>query len=447
MAKQPPPPVLPPHSVEAEEAVTGSFIIDPDKVLEIEIDPADFYISSYGLIVGAIQSLSRRGVAADIITIADELERRGQLEDVGGAAKLTDLINATPTSMHAEHYAAIVTEMAEYRRIIQTATEMAQSAYAKADEPAQIIAEANKSLLSSQGMGTISSAGDIIDGLYYDIEQVMNKPLSIIGIPTGLKDIDRLTGGLQKGDVIIIAGRPGMGKTALATQIAVDAALNQKSKPLIFSLEMSKKQLMQRIISPRIGVSTNDIRCGRIKSDQFAEFTKQTSVIRDSGLFIDGAGYVTPAKLRAAALRHQARHGCDLIIIDYLQLMSGDTRNPNKHQEISEITRSCKNLAREMDVPIMLLSQLSRSVENRADKRPMLSDLRESGAIEADADQVWFLFREAYYNKNVSEESKNVCEVIVAKNRNGPTGISLTYFDAEFTQFKDLSTITTELGW
>lgn len=434
-----------PFDAEAEEGLVGAILIDPDVLIENEIDTDDFYLRQLAQIVDAAQTLSRRGVVPDLITLAEELTRRGQLADLGGPARLTDLINATPSSMHAVYYADIVREKATYRRIIAAAQEMVIAAYAQEKKPEEIVAEADRALVDTSPAGGVVEAGQVMDGIYDDLERLRNNPRTITGIPTGLTDLDRQTGGLQRGDLVIIAARPSMGKTALALQLAAHAAQLFHAKTLFLSLEMKAKVLMQRVISPQVRVTVDDMRCGRVNDEQYAAIMEAGSKLRGCGLWIGDNGQLNPAKLRAVAMTHQARHGLDLLVIDYLQLMTSGQRAENRTQEISQITRACKLLAGELNIPVVLLSQLSRALETRADKRPMLSDLRESGAIEQDADQVWFIYREVVYNPDT--ENPGLCEVNVAKYRNGPTGVVNLFFQKQFTQFASTVIESQSLNW
>lgn len=436
---------LPPFSEEAEEALVGAILINPDVLLENEIDPADFFLAQLGQIVDAAQTIVKRRAVPDLVTLVEELARRDQLEGMGGPAKLTDLIHATPSSMHAAFYAEVVREKAAYRRIIQAAQEMVISAYAQEKTPGEIVAEADRALVSTAPAGGAVEAGEVMDGIYDKLERLMSNPRTITGIPTGLTDLDKQTGGLQRGDLIILAGRPGMGKTALALQLAAHAAQAHNAKTLVMSLEMGAEILMQRLISPRVQVTTAQMRAGQVTPDQYAAIMEAGGNLRGCGLWIGDTSSLTPARVRAVCFAHQARHGLDLVVIDYLQLMTGDGRAENRNHEISNITRALKTLARELNVPIILLSQLSRGVESRQDKRPQMADLRDSGAIEQDADQVWMIYRDEVYNPD--SEAAGVCEVNVAKYRNGPTGVVNLFFQKQFTEFKDLTIASQSLNW
>ncbi|MBU2051337.1 MAG: replicative DNA helicase [Gammaproteobacteria bacterium] len=435
-----------PYDIEAEEAYLGAVIIDPDVLITTELEPGDMYLRKHSLILEAAQSLHKDGAVVDIVTLCDRLG--DNLVAVGGRHWVVDLINVTPTAIHAEHYAGIISEKARYRKAIDIAQRIVRDAFDQQKPAGEILAEASAALINVDGKvdQRMRSSSQIIDAMYDHLDRIRENPNAISGLPTGITDIDKMTGGLQKGDLIVIAGRPGMGKTSLAAQIAENAGAKYGAKAVIISLEMSGEQLMQRIISPKIGVTASDIRCGKLTDEQWQEFVRITPSIRENGLYIEDSGYIKPSQIRAKCLKHQAQHGLDLLVIDYIQIMSSDGKhNGNKHQEVSEISRSCKQLARELRVPVLLLSQLSRSCESRANKRPMLSDLRESGAIEADADMVWFIYRDEIYNTDT--DSPNVAEIIIAKHRTGATGTVMTFFQKQFTRFFGLETKKTHLDW
>ena len=431
---------LEPHDVEAEEAVIGSILIDPDCILKLSpvLDSADFFIHRLGWIYAAMKSLfSRNCPANDMLLIVDELKRLGRdINDFGGIAGLTELITVTPSSIHAEHYAAIVAEQATRRRVIAAAGEMARLAHNSEVQADELIAKSEKMLLDIGRTDNKEAkfAGELIDQVSSRIDRVIQAG-GITGLPSGLNDLDLLIGGFQAGDDIVIAGRPGMGKSAMAMQIAkYNAKLDRRV--LVFSLEMSDEQLMQRMIASETGIEVHRLRTGKIADSEWPHFSHATNMIAGLPLAIVDNATLTPSQMRSLAIRHHAKFGLDLLILDYLQLMSMDGRNQNRTQDVSDISRAVKKLARELKVPFIVLSQLNRGVEARADKRPMLADLRDSGSIEADADIVIFLYRDEVYNADT--EFPGVAEVIVSKHRSGPTGMLSVFFKKHQTEFVNL---------
>jgi replicative DNA helicase len=432
---------LQPYNEEAEQAALGSLLIDRDSLINLSpfLRPGDFFIDRNRWIYEAIRDLGERNTPADLVTLCDELERRGKLQEIGGAAYLTSLMSMTPTHIHAEHYGHIVERTAVLRRLIDAAGQIARLAYEDAADSTELLIKAEKLLLDvtdNRLEKKASFASELVEEFFQHLDRVCAVE-GITGIPTGLTDLDLLLGGLQKSDVIVIAGRPGMGKTALATQIAKHAGKRQGTRSKIFSLEMSDSQLIQRLVSAESGIPVNRLRTGKVEEREWPALFQAQNMVSNLPLAIDDSGTLTPAQLRSKAIRHHAKFGLDLIIVDYIQLMASDGRGQNRHQEIAEISRACKNLARELDIPIIVLSQLSRNVEYRADKRPNLADLRESGAIEADADVVAFIYRDEVYDSDTQKQG--VAEIIIAKHRNGPTGIVETFFRKQRTEFIDLA--------
>jgi replicative DNA helicase len=434
---------LQPHNVEAEEAVLGSLLIDPDAILQIAtfLQPTDFYLERHSWIYDAICVLHERRQPPDLVTLSDELERRKQLDEIGGPAYLTSLINATPTSIHAEYYGHIVERTAVLRRLIEAAGKIAQLAYQDTEDVDEVVDRAEEIIfgISERRVDRdLRPIRQVLDRYYDRIEYLYQHQGEIIGIPTGLADLDKLLGGLQRSDMVVMAGRPGMGKTSLALSVALQAARQWKKRVAIFSLEMSDEQLVQRLVSAETGIDSQRLRLGNIRADEWPTFYQAIRLLSETSIFIDDTPALSGLDLRSKARRLHAEHGLDLIIVDYLQLMRGNNqgRNENRQQEISFISRSIKGLARELNVPILALSQLSRQVESRHDKRPMLSDLRESGSIEQDADVVLFIYRDEVYNPDT--EFPNIAEIIVSKHRSGPTGIFSVYFKKHLAQFVDL---------
>lgn len=439
-----------PHNIEAEEAVLGALLIDPDAILRVStfLEPSHFFLQRHQWIYEAIRQLHERREPTDLITLTDELRRQGRLEDVGGAAALADLSSVTPTSIHVEYYGKIIERTAVLRRLIDGATKIAQLAYEDVDDVEEIIDRAESIVFgvseqrASKDLKPIRTA---IDTYFDRIEYLSQHQGEIVGIPTGLKDLDKLLGGMQRSDLLILAGRPGMGKTSLGLSIALQAARKWDKRIAIFSLEMSDEQLVQRLLSAETGIDSQRLRLGQIREQEWPVLMQATQLLANTSVFIDDTPAISVMELRTKARRIEAEYGLDLIIVDYLQLMRGSARSENRQQEISFISRSLKELARELKVPVLALSQLSRAVESRHDKHPMLSDLRESGSIEQDADVVMFVYRDEIYNPDT--EFPNIAEIIVAKHRSGPVGQFQVYFKKELTQFIDLETRTQPLDY
>jgi replicative DNA helicase len=439
---------LPPQSVEAEEAVLGALLIDPDAVIRVStiLRPQDFYREKHGWMYDAILALHERREPVDFLTVCDELERRAQLDEVGGPAFITTLINAVPTSIHAEHYARIVERSATRRRLLEAAGQIAVLAYQEADDVEEVVDHAEQILFGVSERRISRELVPIKQVLsdYYDrIEYLTRHRGEIIGIPTGFTDMDKLLGGLQRSDMIILAARPSVGKTSLALTIAHNAAKKFGQRVAFFSLEMSDEQVVQRLISAETGIDAQRLRRGDIADDEWSRFMKASSDLAETLFFIDDSPAISALELRTKARRLHAEVGIDLIVVDYLQLMRGDFRAENRVQEISAISRALKALARELNVPVLALSQLSRGVEARSDKRPILSDLRESGALEQDADVVIFIYRDEMYNENTAR--KNIADILISKHRNGPTGQVALYFKKELAQFREAELRRTEL--
>jgi replicative DNA helicase len=432
---------LQPHNLEAEEAVLGSLLIDPDAIINVAtfLTPNDFYVQRHSWVYEAILTLHEVRQPPDLVTLADELRRRDRLEEIGGTAFLTSLMSSTPTSIHVEFYARIVERTAVLRRLIDAAGQIAQLAYQDTEDIKEVVDRAEEIIFAisqrrvDRDLRPIRQA---LDKLYDRMDYLQQHQGEIIGIPTGLTDLDKLLGGLQRSDMVVMAGRPGMGKTSLALSVALQSARRWDKRVALFSLEMSDEQLVQRLVSAETGIDSQRLRLGNIKADEWTTFYQAIELLSDTMIFIDDTPAISVLELRTKARRLHAEHGLDLVIVDYMQLMRGGTRNENRQQEISFISRSIKSLARELDVPVLALSQLSRQVESRHDKRPMLSDLRESGSIEQDADVVLFIYRDEVYNQET--DKPNIAEIIVAKHRSGPTGIFSVYFKKHLAQFVDL---------
>ncbi len=445
---------LQPHNVEAEEAVIGSLLIDRSAIVRVAtfLGSGDFYVARNGFIYQAILDLHDQNKPADLVTITDLLALRedgkqSQLDGVGGSAYLSGLINATPTSIHAEYYARIVERTAVLRRLIDAAAKIAQLAYQDTEHVAEVVDQAEEIIFGAVASARQQDFTSMREGLDKELDrQEEIRELGIVpGLLTGLSDLDKLLGGLQRSDMIVMAGRPGMGKTSMAISIALQAARDLAKRVAVFSLEMSDEQVVQRSISAQSGIGTQEIRLGTFDDSLWTEFIQATQDLAKVELHIDDTPAISVGELRSKARRLHADIGLDLLIIDYLQLMRGNARRySSRQEEVSDISRNIKALAKELNVPILALSQLSRAVEGRKDKRPMLSDLRESGAVEQDSDVVIFVYRDEVYNPDT--EFPNVAEIIVGKHRSGPTGIVSVYFKKHLAQFVDLIMQTTPLG-
>ncbi len=440
-----------PANVEAERAVLGSLLIDPDAIIKIAnfLRANDFFRERHQLLYNAMLALNEQNEPIDYITLVNILEEHSQLDEVGGPAYITDLINGTPTSMHVDHYARIVEKTALLRRLISAAGTIAELAYDEQNEVDEVVDRAEQIIFGvteSRIHRDLTPIRAIMGNVVDRIDFLARNQDTLMGVPSGFTFIDRMLGGFQKSDLIILAGRPGMGKTSFAVSVAQNAATRFDARVAVFSLEMSNEQLVQRLLAMETGVDSHRLRMGQIYDEEWPILLEAANQLASTNIFIDDTPAASVTEIRTKARRLYAEHGLDMIMIDYMQLMSGQTgRNENRQQEISYISRSLKGLARELNVPVIALSQLSRAVESRADKRPMLSDLRESGSIEQDADVVLFIYREDYYIEDTDRQ--NIADVIVAKHRHGSTGAISLYFRKELTQFRDLEIERTELDY
>ncbi|MBQ1461540.1 MAG: replicative DNA helicase [Selenomonas sp.] len=433
---------VPPQNIEAEQAVLGAMLIKKEAIIEVQeiLRPDDFYREIHRIVYEAMVRLQNNDEAVDLVTLTEELRKTDMLDKVGGLGFITQLANIVGTAANVSYHAKIVKEKAELRNLINVATEIAGKAYEDSDEVENIMDEAEKKILavaSRQGGGAFESMKNIVMRTFERINILYESKGGLTGISSGFKDLDKLTAGLQKSDLILVAARPSMGKTAFTLNIASYVGLHGGSVAF-FSLEMSKEQLMQRMLCSEGGIDASRLRTGQLDEVEWNKLVGVADKMSRAPIYIDDTAGITVMELRSKARRLKAEHGLDLIIIDYLQLMQGraSKNSDNRQQEISEISRSLKALARELDVPVIALSQLSRSVESRQIKKPMLSDLRESGSLEQDADIVMFLYREDYYDKDT--ENKNITEIIVAKHRNGPVDSVQLFFQKEYTKFRDL---------
>ena len=408
-------------------------------VVEIA-DEAWFYDDSHQKIYRAIIDLYNGRKNVDLITLSDKLRDENQLENVGGAAYLSELIDTVPTSANVAHYAAIVKEKGILRQLIRNSTQIVNDCYSPKGAIEEVVDNAEQLIFEIADMKEAQKAThvkDIVKGTMAKIEHLFHRKESITGVPTGFTDIDKMTSGLQPSDLIIVAARPSMGKTAFAITIAEHIGIDANQGVAIFSLEMSKEQLVQRMLCSQARVDAQKVRGGFLPSSDWSKLTKAAGKLSTSSVFIDDTPAITVMEMRAKARRLKANHNIGAIVLDYIQLMRGNGRSESRQQEISEISRSLKALGRELGVPVIALSQLSRAVESRQDHRPQLSDLRESGAIEQDADVVFLLMREEYYNP--TEENRNKAEIIIAKQRNGPVGSVELTFLKEFVRFENLA--------
>ena len=433
-----------PHNRQAEEAVLGSVLINPESYYDVaQILEADyFYIIRNRWIWEIFTYLHENRSPIDILTVGEELENRNQIEEIGGQAYLLMLVNQTPSSLNAEAYAKIVEETSVRRRMLASANEMAKLAYQQDKPIEKIIDSAEKSVfnLSERRIRRDLQSIQTVVSRYYDrVSQLYQRSEEVYGVPTGLVDLDKLLGGLQKSDFLIIAGRPASGKTGFLITVAKNAAMKHKKHVAMFSLEMSNEQLVQRMIAQETGINTQALRSGKINEDQWDLFTKAIEVLGDAKIYLDDTPALTPIQMRTKCRRLHLEHQIDLVLVDYIQLMSSESRTDNRVQEVSYISRNLKTLARELNVPVLAAAQLSRAVEQRSDKRPMLSDLRESGSLEQDADIVMFIHKK---DEIPSENEKTeLIELMVAKHRNGPTRDIELVFIKDLAQFYNAATI------
>ncbi|HSA30694.1 MAG TPA: replicative DNA helicase [Candidatus Omnitrophota bacterium] len=433
---------VPPQNIEAEQSVLGAMLIDEEAIgVALEtLDSAWFYEDAHRIIFQAILELYNQRKNVDLITLSDRLRGDGNLERVGGLPYLSQLAEIVPTSANVEHYADIVKSKGILRNLIKNATEIVNTCYASGSDVDQIVDRAEELIFEISEVKHRQSASDIKDLVKHSIENIdklFQKKEKVTGVATGFIDFDRMTSGLQSSDLIILAGRPSMGKSALAGSIIEHVGIDVQKPVAIFSLEMSKEQLVQRMLCSQARVDAHKVRTGFLSPSDWPLLTKAAGKLSNARIFIDDTPAISALELRAKARRLKSQHDIQLIVLDYLQLMRGHTRADSRQQEISEISRSIKALARELKVPIVALSQLSRAVESRQDHKPQLSDLRESGAIEQDADVVILLVREEYYMP--TEENRGKAEVIIAKQRNGPVGSFKLAFLKEFVRFENLA--------
>lgn len=432
---------IPPHSIEAEQSVLGSIIMDQEAVVVASemLKPNDFYRPDHEKVFAAIMELYTSGSPIDLITIQDKLVQKGILEQVGGIDYIAELASRVPTSAHIKQYSKIVEEKAVLRRLIKASQEITAKGYEADEKVDNIIGFAEKQIfdiVQNKHTEDFSHINEVVIESIDKIEQAHQSKGGVTGVPTGFVDLDYKTAGLQPSDLILVAARPSMGKTAFALNVIQTAGIKHKKSVAVFSLEMSKDQLVSRMLCAEAMIDSQKARTGALEKEDWDRLARCIPDIASSRIYIDDTPGITVMEMRAKCRRLKLEKGLDLIMIDYLQLMSGNSKGDSRQQEISEISRSLKALAREMEAPVIALSQLSRACEARADHRPMLSDLRESGAIEQDADVVMFLYRDEYYHPDT--EKKNIGEVIIAKQRNGPTGTVELVWLGQYTKFVNM---------
>lgn len=429
---------IPPNSVEAEQSVLGAMLLDKEAISAATelISGEDFYREAHKEIFEAIVEIYDKGEPVDLITLTEKLKTRNTLEAVGGITFLTNLMDAVPTTHNVKYYAKIIEDKSLLRRLIKSSNEIIAKSYQASEEIGEIIDDAEKGIFnislnrSTQGFTHVKN---ILNINFDKIEELYLNKGRITGVPTGFNDLDGKLSGLQKSDLVLVAARPSMGKSSFMMNIVQHAAVREKVTTAIFSLEMSKEQLTQRLLCAEALIDAHRLRIGDINEDEWVKLARAMGPLSEAPIFIDDTPAISITEMRAKCRRLKLEHNLGLIVIDYLQLMQGKGNSDSRQQEISEISRSLKALAREINVPVVSLSQLSRAPEMRADHRPILSDLRESGAIEQDADVVMFLYRDDYYHPD--SEKKNIGEVIIAKQRNGPTGTVELVWLGQFTKF------------
>lgn len=435
---------VPPQNLEAEESVLGAMLLSPTAVGAVTeiLDASDFYRDSHATIYRAALALWTKGEPVDAITLADELDTRGELEGVGGPSRIAELAALVPATSNVEHYARIVKEMATLRGLVRVGSEIARLGMDRPGETSDLVDRAEQlvfDLAQERVTGDFAHIDSLLRDSFERIMHLYEAGAELTGIPSGFRDLDRLTSGFQPGNLIILAARPSMGKSALALCAAANLGVRSDTPVALFTLEMSKAEVTQRLMCSEAKVESNRLRSGKLAQDDWPRLTAACDKLMKAPIYVDDTGSITMMELRSKARRLKSREPrLGLIIVDYLQLMTSGSTVENRVQEVSQISRSLKVLARDLDVPILALSQLSRAVEQRHDKRPILSDLRESGSIEQDADLVFFVYRDEYYNGEESEQ-QGIAEVILAKHRNGPTDSLKLSFLKRYAKFADLA--------
>lgn len=433
-----------PQSLEAEQSVIGSMIIDKSaisKALE-KLKDEDFYRDGHKVIFKAIREMFSKDMAVDLVTLLEYLKSTDNLDKAGGVTYISEVSSSVITTANLEAYIKIVEDKSTLRKLIKSATQIIEESYNKQDKVEDVIDIAQKKifdLAEKQGSNEYESLANVLERGFLEIERLFNNKGSITGIGSGIRDLDAKTSGFQKGDMVLIAARPSMGKTTFSLNIAENAALREGKSVVIFSLEMSKEQLAYKLLCSEANVDMLKLRTGNLDDDDWERIARATGPLSKAKIYIDDTAGLSVMEMRSKCRKIKMEHGIDMILIDYLQLMSGSAGSESRQQEVSEISRSIKALAKEMECPVIALSQLSRAPEQRADHRPMLSDLRESGSIEQDADVVMFLYRDEYYNKETEE--KNIGECIIAKQRNGPVGTVKMAWIGAHSKFANLELV------
>ena len=432
---------IPPQNVEAEQSVLGSMLLDKDIIPTITeiLKNDDFYREDHKEIFEAIMDLFEKAEPIDLITVSERLKLRGTLDSIGGLEYLTNIATAVPTTANARHYAKIVEEKSLLRKLIKASSEVVNMGYEASEEVSYVLDKAEKSIfdiLQKRNLKGFSPIRDVLVETFNKLEELYNSKGNVTGIPTGFVDLDFKTSGLHNSDLILVAARPAMGKTAFGLNLVLHAAVHARTPVAIFNLEMSKDQLVNRMLACEAMVDSQRMRTGKLEDEDWQKIARALGPLSEAQIYIDDTPGVSIMDIRSKCRRLKLEKNLGLIMIDYLQLMQGRGKSESRQQEVSEISRSLKILAKELSVPIICLSQLSRAAETRTDHRPMLSDLRESGAIEQDADIVMFLYRDDYYNPDT--EKKNIAEVIIAKHRNGSTGTVELAWLGQYTKFANL---------
>ncbi|MCF0147826.1 MULTISPECIES: replicative DNA helicase [unclassified Clostridium] len=436
-----------PQSLEAEQSVIGAMIIDKSaiaKALE-KLNEEDFYRDGHKVIFKAIREMFSKDMAVDLVTLLEYLKSTDMLDKAGGVTYISEVSSSVITTANLEAYISIVEDKSTLRKLIRSATSIIEESYNKQDRVEEVLDLAQKKifdLAEKQGSNDYEPLSNVLERGFLEIERLFNNKGSITGVGSGIRDLDAKTSGFQKGDMVLIAARPSMGKTTFSLNIAENAALREGKSVVIFSLEMSKEQLAYKLLCSEANVDMLKLRTGNLDDDDWERIARATGPLSKAKIYIDDTAGLSVMEMRSKCRKIKMEHGIDMILIDYLQLMSGSSGSESRQQEVSEISRSIKALAKEMECPVIALSQLSRAPEQRADHRPMLSDLRESGSIEQDADVVMFLYRDEYYNKETEE--KNIGECIIAKQRNGPVGTVKMAWIGAHSKFANLELVYKE---
>jgi replicative DNA helicase len=432
---------IPPNNLEAEQSVIGAMLLDKNAISGASeiLRGEDFYKEAHRHIFETMLELYDKDEPIDLVTLVDSLRMKGILEAIGGVTYLSNLAASVPTTSNVKYYARIVEEKSTLRKLIKASSELMDKCYSASEEVPSILDKAEKDIFDISQKVIVHDfepMSRLIERGFAEIERLYKNKGAITGIPTGFSELDSKTSGFQRGDMVLVAARPSMGKTAFAINIAQHAAIKNGSSVAVFSLEMSKDQLAQRMLCSEANIDMLKLRTGNLEEDDWVKLARCAGPLSSAKIFVDDTPGISVHEMRSKCRRLKIEHGLDLVVVDYLQLMQGSSRTENRQQEVSEISRSLKAIAKEMNTPVIALSQLSRAPEARTDHRPMLSDLRESGSIEQDADVVCFLYRDEYYNKE--SEKKNIAEVIISKQRNGPTGTVELAFIGKYTKFASL---------